>query len=81
MYNNHGRRRLEYVIENVPIVDDLVGPRATSTAPNHRCPTKTHSGFANWLPEPGGLLSLYICEGSPCFARKRLLKTREQGLI
>jgi hypothetical protein len=27
------------------------------------------------------LLPLDICEGSPCFARKRLLKARQQGLI
>jgi hypothetical protein len=38
-------------------------------------------GFRELAAGPSGLLSLYICEGSPRFASKRLFKAREQGLI
>ena len=67
--------------ESVPIVDDLVIARATSTtgpsllSPRRNPVSRMGSGG------PGRLLPLDICEGSPCFASKGLLKAREQGLI
>ena len=82
MYNSYGQRRLQYVIGKAyPIVDDLVIARAYINDRTIASQPKAQSGFANGALGPEWLLPLNICEGSPCFASKGLLKAREQGLI
>ena len=82
MYNNHRGRRLQYTIGKTyrsstiwsPL--GLHQPSGTVASQPRRNPVSRMG-----CQDPGGLMPLNICEGAPCFGRKRFLKAGEQGLI
>jgi hypothetical protein len=66
--------------ENVPIIDDLVTPRATSTVRYRRFSTKAESSFVNGLPGPRWINAAQYLRGRALLRSQKVLEGRPARL-